>query len=42
MSQAAFRIGRASACIYVQFEASVRLVKALFLAMREGLGASLV
>ena len=42
MSQADFPIGRASACIIGQFEAGVRLVKALFFAMRAGLGDFLV
>ena len=42
MSQAPFTIGWASACILGQFDAGVRLVKALFLTVRSGLGASLV
>ena len=42
MSQADFPIRQASTCILGQFEAGVRLMKALFFAMREGLGASLV
>ena len=42
MSQAAFPVGRASDCILGQFEAGIRLVKVLFFAMREGLGALLV
>ena len=42
MSQAAFPIGRASACILGQFEAGVRLVKALFFTVRTGIGALLV
>ena len=42
MSQAAFPIGWASTCILGQFEAGVKIVKALSFAMRAGLRASLV
>ena len=42
MSQAAFSIGRASACILGQFENGFRIVKALFFAVRTGLGDLLV
>ena len=41
MSQAAFPIGRASACIIGQFEAGVRLVKALFFQCGQVLGLHL-
>ena len=42
ISQSAFQIGRASDCILGQFEAGVRLVKALLFTVGTGLGDSLV
>ena len=42
MSQAAFPIGRVSACILGQFEAGVRFVKALSFTVETGLGDLIV